>query len=93
MSVMVDEGSKHYDSVTLVQRTFTDEEWRSLAMPIRVDMASEKSLAGGAEAADRARDLGIETVTVWPHTTHSLPVQAADRLGPELRRFWAQHDR
>lgn len=93
MSVMVDEGSKHYDSVTLVPRTFTDKEWRSMAMPIRIDIASDKSLAGGTKAADRARGLGIEPVTVWPHTTHSLPVQAADQLGPELERYWAQHDR
>lgn len=93
MSVMVDEGSKHYTAVTLVPRTFTDEEWRSLSMPVRVDLASDKSLAGGDEAADRARAMGKEPVTIWPRTTHSLPLQATEQLGPELERYWAAHDR
>lgn len=93
MSVMIDEGSKHYDAVTLVPRTLTDEEWKSMSMPVRIDLADHKSLAGGDEAADRARALGKEPVTVWPETTHSLPVQAAEQLGSELEQYWAAHDR
>ncbi|MEU3274013.1 alpha/beta fold hydrolase [Saccharomonospora sp. NPDC006951] len=93
ISAMVDEGSKHYSAVSVVPRTFTDEEWRSLSMPVRVDLASDKSLAGGSEAAARARRLGKEPVTIWPKTTHSLPMQAAERLGRELERYWATHDR
>lgn len=93
MSVMVDEGSKHYTAVTLVPRTLTDEEWTSLRMPVRVDLAGNRSLAGGTEAAARARALGIGPVTVWPRTTHSLPMQAAEQLGPILEQYWATHDR
>ncbi|WP_017538844.1 alpha/beta hydrolase [Nocardiopsis halophila] len=93
MSVMVDEGSEHYAAPTQVPRTLTDDEWRSMEMPVRVDIAADKSLAGGREAADRARSLGKDPVTVWPETTHSLPMQAADRLGPELEGYWATHDR
>lgn len=92
MSVMIDEGSKHYAAVTLVPRTFSDEEWGSLPMPVRVDIASDKSLAGGEEAAQRARDLGKGPTTVWPRTTHSLPMQAAEELGQELERYWSEHD-
>lgn len=93
MSVMIDSGARHYASVTLVPRTFTDQEWRSMSMPVRVDIASDKSLAGGAAAADRARGLGMEPVTVWPRTTHSLPMQAAQQLGSVLTLYWEQHDR
>jgi pimeloyl-ACP methyl ester carboxylesterase len=93
MSVMIDEGSRHYASVTLVPRTFSDEEWRSMSMPVRIDIAGDESLAGGAAAADRARGLGMEPVTVWPRTTHSLPMQAAEQLGSELERYWGQYDR
>ncbi|WP_017627834.1 alpha/beta hydrolase [Nocardiopsis chromatogenes] len=92
MSVMVDEGSKHYVSPTLVPRTLTDGEWRSMEMPVRVDIAAEKSLAGGGEAAARAQSLGMDPVTVWPETTHSLPMQAAEALGPELEGYWSTHD-
>ena len=93
MSVMIDEGAKHYKDLTLIPRTLTDVEWRSMAMPIRVDIAADKSLAGGHEAATRARALGRGPVTVWPRTTHSLPLQAAEQLGPELVQYWAAHDR
>jgi len=93
MSVMIDKGSQHYAALTLVPRTLTDEEWRSLSMPVRVDIADDKSLAGGQEAADRAGALGKDPVTVWPGTTHSLPMQVAEQLGTELERYWAAHDR
>lgn len=93
MSVMIDEGTKHYVSVTITPRTLTDDEWRSMPMPIRLDLAGDKSLAGGGKAAERARRLGIDPVVVWPQTTHSLPVQAADPLGSELSRYWTEHDR
>jgi len=93
MSVMIDQASEHYSAPAPAPRTLTDEEWRSMSMPIRVDLAGEKSLAGGNEAADRARALGKNPVTVWPRTTHSLPMQAAGQLGPELEQYWAAHDR
>ncbi|MEU3019090.1 alpha/beta fold hydrolase [Nocardiopsis sp. NPDC007018] len=92
MSVMIDEGSRHHSSATFVPRTLTDEEWRSMRMPVRIDLAGDSSLAGGEEAADRARELGREPVTVWPGTTHSLPMQAAEELGTELPAYWAAHD-
>ena len=93
MSVMIDEGARHYAAVTLVPRTLTDDEWRSLRMPVRIDIAGDRSLAGGAQAAERARALGIDPVTVRPGTTHSLPMQDAGPLGPELERYWSGHDR
>ncbi|GAA1442150.1 alpha/beta fold hydrolase [Nocardiopsis tropica] len=93
MSVMIDEGSRHYSAVSPTPRTLTDGEWRSLSVPVRVDLAADKSLAGGQEAADRARALGLDPVTVWPDTTHSLPMQAAEGLGTELEGYWAAHDR
>jgi len=92
VSAMVDAGATHYSSTVHPPRTLTDEEWRALPMPVRVDIAAEKSLAGGTEAADRARALGLGPVTVWPGTTHSLPMQAAEPLGTELPAWWRAHD-
>lgn len=92
VSVMIDEGSTHYAATTQTPRTLTDQEWRGLSMPVRVDIASDKSLAGGQDAAERARKLGADTVTIWPGTTHSLPMQAAEPLGTELNAYWGSHD-
>lgn len=93
LSIMVDKGAENFGAVTVRPRTLSDEEWRSLSMPVRIDLASDNSLAGGDKAAERARALGKEPVTVWPRTTHSLPMQAAGKLGPELEHYWATHDR
>lgn len=93
MSEMIDRGSAQYVAPTLVPRTLSDVEWGSMTMPIRVDIASDKSLAGGERAAERARSLGKAPVTRWPETTHSLPMQAAGPLGEELERYWGAHDR
>lgn len=92
VSHMVDMASRHYDSTTLLPRTLSDAEWQSMRMPVRVEIASRKSLAGGRQAAQRARALGVGTVVVRPNTTHSLPIQAASALGEELESFWADHD-
>lgn len=93
MSVMIDEGSQHYAALAPTPRTLSDEEWGSISVPVRVDIADDHSLAGGEEAAKRARDLGKGPVTVWPGTSHSLPMQAAEELGPELEAYWTEHDR
>lgn len=92
LSEMIDRGSAQYVAPTITPRTLSDEEWRSMDVPLRVDIASDKSLAGGEAAAERARGLAKGPVTVWPDTTHSLPMQAADRLGVELEAYWSRHD-
>lgn len=89
---MIDRASRHYSAPLLMPRTFSDDEWRSLDLPIRIDIASEKSLAGGHNAARRAQELTDATVTIWPDTSHSLPMQARATLGPQLAAFWTSQE-
>lgn len=91
ISAMVDAGTRHYAAVQLTPRTFTDEQWQAMPMPVRVEIASDSSLAGGDAAAERARSFGFDVV-VRPQTTHSLPMQAAEDLGKELPAYWLSHD-
>ncbi len=91
MSVMIDAGTQHYAAVRVQPATFTDEQWQAMPMPVRVEIASDSSLAGGDAAAERARSFGFEVI-VRPNTTHSLPMQAAATLGTELPAFWQRHD-
>ena len=92
VAVMVDQAAAHYNAVTLTPRTLTDAELRSMPMPVHVEIAGDRSLAGGKAAAERARSLGLQRVTVRPGTTHSLPLQAAEELGPVLLAFWGSSD-
>jgi len=93
MSSLIDAASAHYSTALPLPRTLTDQEWQELDMPVRVDLAGTKSLAGGASAADRLhRLLPNATITLWPQATHSLPMQERETLGPQLMDFWQSHD-
>lgn len=89
MSVMIAEAGSGYDAALLTPRTLTDEQWRSLPMPVRVDIGGASGLAGGQEAAERIRTLlPRATTTVWPGGTHSLPMDEKAALGRALLEFW-----
>ena len=89
MAALIDSAAVHYAASVPMLRELSDEEWRGLTMPVRVDIAGTKSLAGGEEAAARLRALlPSATITVWPRATHSLPMQERTTLGPQLLEFW-----
>ncbi|MGO4957436.1 alpha/beta fold hydrolase [Luteococcus sp. Sow4_B9] len=89
MSVMIDAASNGFSTALPAPGSLTDEQWRSLTMPVRVDLGGASTLAGGEESAHRLRTLlpGAH-VTVWPEGTHSLPMQRREELGGELLHFW-----
>ncbi|WP_040158269.1 alpha/beta fold hydrolase [Nigerium massiliense] len=91
MTEMIDAAAAHYATALPLPRTLSDDEWRSLRMPVRVDLGGKASLSGDG-AADRIRALlPGASVVVWPDATHSLPMQEKDRLDLELLAFWAAH--
>lgn len=92
-SRMIAAASQHYKASLPQPSPLTDAELAQLTMPVYVAIASDSSLAGGASAAARAEQLAQPTVKTWPHTTHSLPMQAAGELEPELLEFFAAHER
>ena len=93
MSTMIDAASTGYEAAVPLPRTLSDEEWAQLTMPVRIDIAGTKSLAGGQEAVDRARRvLPSARVTYWPTATHSLPMQERETLDPQLLAFWRSCD-
>ncbi|GAA1396916.1 alpha/beta fold hydrolase [Luteococcus peritonei] len=90
MSVMIDEASSGYSAALPLPRTFDDQQWRQLTMPLRVDIGLDSELAGGQASVDRLHDLRPEaTVTAWPGGTHSLPMEQHERYGAALLGFWA----
>jgi pimeloyl-ACP methyl ester carboxylesterase len=89
MARMIAAGTEHFESGSLPTPTpLTDAELRGLRMPVYVALASDKSMAGG-NAAEKAELIPNARVKVWPHTTHSLPMQAGSTLNAELETFWA----
>jgi pimeloyl-ACP methyl ester carboxylesterase len=89
MAKMIAAGSKHFSASLPQPALLNDVELQGLIMPTYVAIADRDSLAGGDAAADRARLLPHGTVEVWFDTTHSLPMQAKDKLDARLKAFWA----
>lgn len=93
MARMISAATAHYAAALPTPRVLDDEAAGQLTMPVYVAIAEHDSLAGGQAAADRAAMLPQATVRIWPDTTHSLPMQAAGDLEPELSAFFSDHDR
>lgn len=89
MAKMIAAGSEHFSASLPQPAPLDDDQLQELTMPTYVAIADHDSLAGGGAAADRARLLPHGTVEVWSHTTHSLPMQAKDKLDSRLKGFWA----
>lgn len=89
MSAMIEAASAGYATALPTPRTLTDEQWKSLRMPIRLDIGGASDLAGGQDAADRLKSLQPRAaVTVWQGGTHSLPMDRRADLDPALLHFW-----
>lgn len=91
MSEMIDAASSGYRPAMPTPPRLSDDEWRQLAMPVRVDLGAATTLSGHERAAERIRALLPDaTVKVWPGRGHSLPMEEKDALGDELLDFWSQ---
>lgn len=93
MSRLIDAGAGGYATALPTPKKLSDEQWRSLDLPVRVDIAGTSSLAGGQAASDRIGGLLPRADSnFWPDATHSLPMDKHAELGPQLMAFWAGHD-
>lgn len=90
MAVMISRATQHFSAALPTPSPLDDEEIGVLTMPTYVAVAEHDSIAGGEKAASRARELPNAVVEVFADTTHSLPMQAKERLDAELREFWAR---
>lgn len=94
MTRMVDAAASGYVTAMPTPSRLSDEQWRSLTMPVRIDIAGTGSLAGGPGAVDRMTALLPNAETrFWPEATHSLPMEVRAELDPQLVEFWRHHDR
>ncbi|MGB3828469.1 MAG: alpha/beta hydrolase [Ornithinimicrobium sp.] len=86
---MIDVGAREYSAKLPTPTVLDSRQLGELSMPVYVGIAATSSLAGGLDAAETAREnLPDATVKVWPHTTHSLPMQVPTELAETLTDFW-----
>ncbi|WP_109211646.1 MULTISPECIES: alpha/beta fold hydrolase [Microbacterium] len=89
IGTLISVGSQTFTSALPTPRPLSRDQLASLRVPTYVAIAERRSLAGGAKAAERAREgIPAAEVEVWPQATHSLPMQERERIGERLRGFW-----
>jgi pimeloyl-ACP methyl ester carboxylesterase len=91
---MIAEATEHYSVRLPVPDRITDEQLRSLTMPVYAVFGSN-SFMHDSEAAVAAARRNIRQVQAeyWPNATHSLPMEQPDRLNKQMLEFTDRVDR
>jgi pimeloyl-ACP methyl ester carboxylesterase len=90
MTALIDAAARGYSASLPTPGALSDEQWRTITAPVRVDLGGRQSLSGDG-AAERIRTLLPQaTVTVWPEGTHSLPMDHRAEFDTTLPAFWGQ---
>lgn len=90
MTALIDAAAQGYSANLPTPGALSDEQWREVTAPVRVDLGGRQSLSGDG-AAERIRTLLPHAeVTVWPEGTHSLPMDQRADFDTVLPRFWAE---
>lgn len=93
MSELVDSASRGYSAALPMPKELSDEQWRALSMPVRLDVGSASEIAGGQGSVDRIRSLLPQaTAKTWPTATHSLPMDEHQAWSDEVTAFWLAAD-
>jgi pimeloyl-ACP methyl ester carboxylesterase len=90
---MISDAAAGYAAVLPVQRRPDVGTLRALAVPVYVAMAGNSPMHDARAAVDVAcatvPDVRAE---LWPGTTHSLPMEAPDRVDAAMLAFMAEHE-
>jgi pimeloyl-ACP methyl ester carboxylesterase len=89
MTRMISAGTQYYVSQRSFPGRFSDDQLRSLRMPVFAALAGDSAVNAAPEKAlTRAESLvpDIE-IRVWPGASHSLPMEQPDKINSDLLGF------
>lgn len=93
LAAMIAAGSEGFHAELPVPRPLTDAQLAGLRPPLLLAMAERSVMGGATRAVERARaHVPVVEAAVWPGTTHSLPMEAHERLDRALLDFFRRHD-
>ncbi|WP_448460969.1 alpha/beta fold hydrolase [Mycolicibacterium sp. XJ870] len=88
-AALIDAGAKDFVLRTPMPRLFTDEQLRSLDVPVLALMAGRSVMHDAVAAAARARDLLPRgQVEVWPDASHAINGEYANEIAQRAGDFW-----
>ncbi|EME50745.1 alpha/beta fold hydrolase [Amycolatopsis decaplanina] len=87
---VIDEGMRTYRIALPSPKLFTDEQLRSLRMPVLALIAGRSVIHHPERAAARARELlRLGQVELWPSATHAIAGEAATEVNARVLTFLA----
>ncbi|MGK4591117.1 alpha/beta fold hydrolase [Amycolatopsis sp. w19] len=87
---VIDEGMRTYRIALPSPRLFTDEQLRSLRMPVLALIAGRSVIHDPDRAAARARELLPRgQVELWPSATHAIAGESAAEVNTRVLKFLA----
>jgi pimeloyl-ACP methyl ester carboxylesterase len=93
MTALIAEATDHYALKLPLPDRLTDEQLRGLRMPVYAALASDSFMHDSAAAARVASaNVPDPTITSWPGTTHSLPMERPREIDDDLLAFFTAHD-
>ncbi|ONF65036.1 alpha/beta fold hydrolase [Amycolatopsis keratiniphila] len=85
---VIDEGMRTYRIALPSPRLFTDEQLRSLRMPVLALIAGRSVIHDPDRAAARARELLARgQVELWPSATHAIAGESATEVNARVLKF------
>lgn len=90
MARMITAATTYYSASLPTPEKLTTEKLSKLDMPVYIALAENSPIAG-KNAEENAKLIPEAAVKVWENTTHSLPMEVADKLALDLNQFWKEN--
>ncbi|WP_166902909.1 alpha/beta fold hydrolase [Mycobacterium sp. DL440] len=88
-SALIDAGAKDFTLHTPMPKLFTDEQLRSLDMPVLALIAGRSVMLNPTRAVARARELLVHgQIELWPDASHAINGEYPEGIAQRAGRFW-----
>lgn len=92
-AALISAGSKDFVLRNPMPKLFTDEQLRSLDVPVLALIAGRSVMLDPQQAADRARRLLPRgQVEIWPDASHAINGEYPNEIAERAGRFWNEVD-
>lgn len=92
-AALISAGSKDFVLRTPMPKLFTDEQLRSLDVPVLALIAGRSVMLDPPRAVARARELLPRgEVELWPDASHAINGEYPDEIAERAGRFWSEVD-
>lgn len=88
-SALIDAGAKDFTLRTPMPKRFTDDQLRSLAVPVLALIAGRSVMLDPRRAVARARELLVHgQIELWPDASHAINGEYPQEIAQRAGRFW-----